>query len=528
MNLRVRFQCGEAPAGVWVFERPSVSLGGSLRDDLMMPGAPAHVASLVPLAGGCQLVCDERAVRVAAHGPDGEPLSLGATPLLPAGATIELVADGTTASVEIIDVRATVPRAARVLPAAPPATVDPAELSALRADLRATDRASAAEQVLAAWVRRHAQVAGVALAVAEGPGRFLAGDCAAPSRLDLCGHPGAYEALERGDDVQTPGAGGAERTWVPLRDGERLMGTVALDGASEGVRSLVHAVAPDLAAALRRLATCRAQVAVDEENRYFRERERKHTLLRELVAESPAMRRLHRDLSACVESPRPVLLRGEPGAGKELVARALHHLGPRAGGMLMTLHCGADDEAGLAIDLFGVRRVEAGGRPVTRRGAFELADHGTIFLDEVDLLTASLQARVMRAIGEGEIFRAGESEARPVDVRVVAATNEDLLEAADEGRFRRDLALALTGTVLALPPLRERVEDIEPLALAFLREFARRYRRAAVRLTPDALAALQQRRWPGNVRELRASIEFAVLRADARDTVLQLQHFEVT
>lgn len=276
--------------------------------------------------------------------------------------------------------------------------------------------------------------------------------------------------------------------------------------AMPALRELLSAVA-------RRYPDIASREAVEEENRYYRDRQRRHYLLKDLVSEAPRTRELHQALRATLATQEPVLMTGEAGTGKELLARAIHHLSGRARGLLIAQHCGALDEDALDYELFGHARTGAGAAGASRRGVLELADGGTVFLDEVHLLSARLQMKLLRALSEGEIFRIGEPQARTVDVRVVAATHLDLMALADEGRFRRDLALALTRHVLEVPPLRERAEDLPALADHFVRSFAKRYRKQAERIEPATLAWLGTLPWPGNVRELQTVLERAVLHA---------------
>lgn len=247
---------------------------------------------------------------------------------------------------------------------------------------------------------------------------------------------------------------------------------------------------------------------VEAENDYFKDRQRRHYLFKELVTDSPVMKRLYHDLNAMVDSPAPVLLAGEAGTGKQMVARALHHLGPRQAGLLVTGRCGGDPAA-LAVELFGTA---ARGDEPARPGIFELANGGTVYLDETGRLPNLLQARLLRMIHEGEVRREGEEVARRVDVRVVLATHRDPTQMVGSGNLRPDLHAALRDSILTVPPLRERREDILPLARIFARIFARRYDTPEPALEADVGPALWLHPWRGNVRELQSAVESAVLK----------------
>ncbi len=209
--------------------------------------------------------------------------------------------------------------------------------------------------------------------------------------------------------------------------------------------------------------------------------------------------------------PVGVLLTGESGTGKEVVARELHRLSGRP--RFVPVNCGAIPENLLETELFGAARGAFSGATADRRGLFEEADGGTLFLDEIGELPLALQVKLNRALEEGEVRRVGETRARPVDVRVVAATLRDLEAMVAEGTFRADLLYRLRVVRIQLPPLRDRVEDIPILAARFLQVAAARYRGRPLRLDPDALAALERWSWPGNVRELRHAMEHAAVLA---------------
>jgi two-component system response regulator HupR/HoxA len=219
-------------------------------------------------------------------------------------------------------------------------------------------------------------------------------------------------------------------------------------------------------------------------------------------------------------SDTSVLLLGETGTGKELFARLLHDSGPRRAKAFVAQNCGALPESLLESELFGHVRGAFTGATGDRKGLFEEADGGTIFLDEVGEMSAAMQLRLLRVLQEGEIRRVGGGAMRRVDVRVVAATNVDLEAETGAGRFRRDLYYRLNVFPIRLPPLRDRAEDIAVLAEHFLKLYRQRARRAVPGITPEALRHLRTYPFPGNVRELENEIERAVTLADDGEPIM--------
>ena len=215
-----------------------------------------------------------------------------------------------------------------------------------------------------------------------------------------------------------------------------------------------------------------------------------------------------------IDSDTTVLLLGETGTGKELFARLIHANGPRRARKFVAQNCGALSESLLESELFGHTRGAFTGATTDRRGLFEEADGGAVFLDEVGEMSAAMQLRLLRVLQEGEIRRVGAPSAMKVNVRVIAATNADLEHEIRSGRFRQDLYYRLNVFPIRLPPLRERVEDIPALADYFLRSFRERARRAISGISPEALRCLRAYPFPGNVRELENEIERAVALAD--------------
>jgi two-component system nitrogen regulation response regulator GlnG len=221
-----------------------------------------------------------------------------------------------------------------------------------------------------------------------------------------------------------------------------------------------------------------------------------------LVGETPAMRELFRGIGRLAQAPLGVLITGETGTGKELVARALHRESPRRAQPFVALNTAAIPSELLESELFGHEPGAFTGATRRHVGRFEQADRGTLFLDEIGDMPPPLQVRLLRVLAEGEFFRVGGRELIRVDVRVIAATHQDLEQRVREGAFRADLLHRLDVVRLQLPPLRERRGDIGLLARRFLAEAARRLGGAPKRLHPEALKRLEQHDWPGNVREL--------------------------
>jgi two-component system response regulator AtoC len=234
----------------------------------------------------------------------------------------------------------------------------------------------------------------------------------------------------------------------------------------------------------------------------------------ELVAESPAMKEVLRVVQKVAAAPTTVLIQGESGTGKEVVARAVHDLSTRADRPFVAVNCGAIPEALIESELFGHAKGAFTDARQAKRGLFEEADTGTILLDEVGELPLSVQPTLLRVLQQGEVRRVGDARTAKVDVRVIAATNRDLSEMVGTGRFREDLFYRLNVVGLKLPPLRERPEDLLPLAERFLERHAARLGEAPRKLSPEALEALTRHRYPGNVRELENAIERALILSD--------------
>src|SRR5947209_3107682 len=235
-----------------------------------------------------------------------------------------------------------------------------------------------------------------------------------------------------------------------------------------------------------------------------------------VVGDSPALREVFRLTHLVAPTRASVLLVGETGTGKEVIARAIHRLSPRADGPYVRVNCGALNESLLESELFGHVKGAFTGAIDNKTGRFEAAHGGTIFLDEISSMSHKLQVKLLRVLQEREFERVGESRTIHVDTRVIAATNQLLEDEIEAGRFRDDLYYRLNVVPLHLPPLRERRDDIPALTRFFLRRYSDENRRETPELPTDVLRALHDYDWPGNVRELENYIERAVVLANGQ------------
>jgi DNA-binding NtrC family response regulator len=252
-----------------------------------------------------------------------------------------------------------------------------------------------------------------------------------------------------------------------------------------------------------------------DENRLLKERFSRELDYPEIVGDSAALTRALDQVRRVAPTDATVLLEGESGSGKELFARAVHHLSGRKTRSFFPINCAAIPENLLESELFGYEKGAFTGATGTKRGKFEIADRGTLFLDEIGDLSPGLQGKVLRVIEQKTFERVGGTETRSVDIRLVAATNKDLRSLVAAGGFRQDLYFRLSVFPIVVPPLRERREDIPVLARHFLKRFAaEQKRRGALTLSPEALEVLSAYSWPGNVRELENTIERAVILAE--------------
>jgi two-component system, NtrC family, response regulator AtoC len=228
------------------------------------------------------------------------------------------------------------------------------------------------------------------------------------------------------------------------------------------------------------------------------------------IVRSAALTRVYDQARMAARHPLSILLLGETGVGKDVLAHAIHKVSPRADGPFVPLHCASIAPTLLESELFGHERGAFTGAAQSREGLFETADGGTVFLDEIGELAPETQVRLLRVLEDRSVLRVGGRSPKTVDVRFVAATNRNLDQAIAEGSFRQDLYYRLGGLTLTVPPLRERVEEIAPLARRFAENFGRQSGRGAVSFHPTMLERLEAHAWPGNVRELRNVIERAM------------------
>jgi two-component system, NtrC family, response regulator AtoC len=245
-----------------------------------------------------------------------------------------------------------------------------------------------------------------------------------------------------------------------------------------------------------------------------------------VIIRDPAMEALRRVIARIAPTPVNILLLGETGTGKDVMASMLHELSPRAPKQFVRLNCASLPESLLESELFGYERGAFTGASAPKPGLLEVADGGTVFFDEVGELSLALQAKILRAIESREITRLGALRPRDIDVRFVAATNRDLTAEMEAGRFRRDLFYRLTGVTLTVPPLRDRPSEVLPLAQSFIEAACKRFALPSAELSNAASAALMAHAWPGNVRELRNAIERAVLLAG--QAIIQPSHLALS
>ena len=294
----------------------------------------------------------------------------------------------------------------------------------------------------------------------------------------------------------------------------------SIDGAVEAMRRGARDFIEKPWDNRRLLATLRTQVELGRALRTSQRLERENRALRkeglpELIAESPAMRPVLKLMERIGPSDANVLILGEHGTGKEIVARWLHGASGRAERALVAVNLGGIPEGVFESELLGHVKGAFTDAKGDRVGRFELADGGTLFLDEIANLPLSQQAKLLRVLETGEFERVGASKTQRVNVRVISATNADIHADATAGKFRQDLLFRLNTVELRLPPLRERREDVPLLGTHFLGRYATRYRKPITGFAPDAMEALLKHPWPGNVRELDHTIERAVLMAEA-------------
>jgi transcriptional regulator with GAF, ATPase, and Fis domain len=232
-----------------------------------------------------------------------------------------------------------------------------------------------------------------------------------------------------------------------------------------------------------------------------------------MIGDSGPMREVYRLIRQVAGSQATVLLLGETGTGKELVAKAVHEISPRRTGPFIRVNCGALSESLLESELFGHVKGAFTSAHENRTGRFEAAHGGTIFLDEINSISYTLQVKLLRVLQEHEFERVGDTKTISVDVRIVAATNRDLIEMVERGKFREDLFYRLNVLPIYLPPLRERIDDVPPLAEFFVKKYASENGRENMIIDADTVTYLKRYSWPGNVRELQNYIERSIVLA---------------
>jgi Nif-specific regulatory protein len=311
---------------------------------------------------------------------------------------------------------------------------------------------------------------------------------------------------------------------VPLWKDQEILGVVQIDNRdapamfeARDVDALgVLAVSASLAIAnaelIQRLSLARAELK--KENQYLRGKERAKSGEVQIIGESKAMGELLRMIDKVVDTKVSVLIEGETGTGKELVASAIHYRSKRKDRLFVAQNCAAFPENLLESELFGHKRGAFTGATDEKKGLFEIADGGTLFLDELGEMPLSLQAKLLRALQEGEIRPVGATQSKQVNVRIVAATNRNLESEVKAGRFREDLYYRLKVFPLRVPPLRERRDDIAPLANFFLARYTREMGKSVLGFAQDTLETLSSYDFPGNVRELENEVQRLVIQAE--------------
>ena len=323
-------------------------------------------------------------------------------------------------------------------------------------------------------------------------------------------------------DLDMPGVGGLDviaRVRETSADTETVIitGKSSLESAVTAVRQGVfdYLTKPcklaEIQAVLERV---RKKRELTSRMRALERRVRRAEGTSQLVGASPGLDRVRRLVARVAASDANVLIRGETGTGKELVARAIHEGSPRATGPLVAVNCGALPEHLVESELFGHRKGAFTGADEHRAGLFEVADGGTLFLDEIGELPKPLQSRLLRALESGEIRRVGDNQPITVDVRVVCATHRSLEEMVGAGEFREDLLFRINTFEIAIPPLRERIDDLPELVRHFVHKARPQAPPDAAVAVPEVFEALAHHRWPGNIRELANVIEHALVLCD--------------
>jgi Nif-specific regulatory protein len=324
-----------------------------------------------------------------------------------------------------------------------------------------------------------------------------------------------YAGVDRQTETRT-----RELLCAPLRTRQGIIGVIELRNKREGMFTnddlvFLDALAGPIAISLENArlyerirqseAQPREEVTMPRQGMAHRQR------FAEIIGTSPAMAKVFELMDRAILSPITVLLQGETGTGKELIARVIHDHGPRKDRPFVAVNCGALTETLLESELFGHKRGAFTGAVIDKPGLFEVAHGGTIFLDEIGETTPVLQVKLLRVLQEGEIRRVGETQPRRVDVRLISATNKDLAQEVQRQRFREDLYYRISIFPIQLPPLRERREDIPHIVSQFIRCSKAKLGKQVQGITMKALMLLMRYPWPGNVRQLQNEIERAVV-----------------
>lgn len=340
--------------------------------------------------------------------------------------------------------------------------------------------------------------------------------------------PAVVEAMEKRQPVSSHaqtflGKAGGALIAAPMLSGDRIIGVIGAVGKEERGSHAVAFFEEDLRF-LESIASIagaaidnsrnyhlleRMRESLEDENRSLRERMLREINDRLMIGDSPVMQRVLDRVVRVADSHASVLIRGESGTGKEMVARLIHGNSPRKDRAFVAINCAALPETLLESELFGIERGVATGVEA-RAGKFELANGGTIFLDEIGDIPLTLQSKLLRVVQEREIEKVGARRRIPVDVRIIAATHRNLERMIEVSEFRQDLYYRLRVVEIALPPLRERREDIPKLVRYFIDKYSKREGLSNVRVTQDALQKLMRHSFPGNVRELENLIEGAL------------------
>ncbi len=244
-----------------------------------------------------------------------------------------------------------------------------------------------------------------------------------------------------------------------------------------------------------------------------------------LITESPPMRKVLKAINKVAPTDATILIQGETGVGKELISKAIHVMGPRAGKPFLAINCGAIPETLIESTLFGHEKGAFTGAVDIHQGVFERAEGGTLFLDEIDSLSPAAQVRLLRVLQEGEIERVGGKRTFNVDVRIIAATNQNLEQLVQDGAFREDLYYRILVVRISIPPLRERLEDMPALVKLILHRLGNKYRRPVPKVSREVMQQIRSHPWPGNVRELENVLERSFLFAETDEiTELEMEH----